>query len=64
MRREIRARWLAAATAIVVVALAALFAALRNAPGAAPAAAVKVTRPAAADYISLQTVRTTAMRRR
>jgi hypothetical protein len=31
MRREIRARWLAVATAIVVVVLAALFAALRNA---------------------------------
>jgi uncharacterized protein involved in exopolysaccharide biosynthesis len=48
MRREIRARWLAAATAIVVVILAALFAAMRNAP---------------ADYISLQSLRTTAMQR-
>jgi mono/diheme cytochrome c family protein len=39
MRREVRARWLAAATAIAVVALAALFASLRNPPTAsAPAA--------------------------
>jgi hypothetical protein len=39
MLRETRARWLAAVTAAAVVALAALFAELRN-PGAAPAAAV------------------------
>jgi hypothetical protein len=40
MRREIRARWLAAATAVTVVALSALFAWLRNAPvGPAPGAA-------------------------
>jgi mono/diheme cytochrome c family protein len=40
MRREVRARWLAAATAITVVALSAVFAWLRNAPiGAAPEAA-------------------------
>jgi mono/diheme cytochrome c family protein len=32
MRREVRARWLAAATAIAVVALSAVFAWLRNAP--------------------------------
>lgn len=63
MRREIRARWLAAVTAIAVVALAALFAALRNAPGTAPTGALMTTRLAAADYISLQTVRITAMRR-
>lgn len=37
MRREVRARWLAAATAIAVVALSALFAWMRNAPiGLAP----------------------------
>jgi hypothetical protein len=40
MRREVRARWLAAATAVTVVALSALFAWLRNAPiGPAPEAA-------------------------
>ncbi|HQR75427.1 MAG TPA: c-type cytochrome [Burkholderiaceae bacterium] len=39
MRREVRARWLAAATAIMVVALSAVFAWLRNAPiGSVPAA--------------------------
>lgn len=64
MRREIRARWLAAVTAIVVVVLAALFAAMRNAYGAAPTDAVTIMRLATADYISLHTVRTTAMQRR
>jgi mono/diheme cytochrome c family protein len=40
MRREVRARWLAAATAVTVIALSALFAWLRNAPiGSAPGAA-------------------------
>jgi mono/diheme cytochrome c family protein len=40
MRREVRARWLAAATAVTVVALSALFAWLRNVPmGPAPEAA-------------------------
>jgi mono/diheme cytochrome c family protein len=39
MRREVRARWLAAVTAIAVVALAALFAWLRNPlSGSAPVA--------------------------
>ena len=39
MRREVRARWLAAVTAITVVALSALFAWLRNAPiGSSPVA--------------------------
>ncbi len=61
MRREIRARWLAAITALAVIALAALFAALRNAP-AAPSGALPGTRLAAADYISLQTLRTPATR--
>jgi cytochrome c2 len=40
MRREVRARWLAAATAIAVVALSAVFAWLRNAPiGSVPESA-------------------------
>lgn len=44
MRREVRARWLAAATAITVVALSAVFAWLRNAPnGAAPDEAASTT---------------------
>lgn len=63
MRREIRARWLAALTAILVVVLAALFAAMRNAHGAVPTGAVATAPVQAADYISLQTVRTTAMQR-
>jgi hypothetical protein len=47
MRREVRARWLAAATAIAVVALAALFAWLRNPPPAsAPAASSAVVEDA------------------
>ncbi len=51
MRREVRARWLAAATAIAVVALAALFAWLRNPPGETarvmPSAAIENARVAA-----------------
>jgi len=39
MRRETRARWLAAATAVTVVVLAALFAVLRNASDAEPRSA-------------------------
>jgi len=61
MRREIRARWLAAVTALAVIALAALFAALRNAP-AASSGTLPGTRLAAADYISLQTLCTPATR--
>ena len=51
MRREVRARWLAGVTAIMVVALAALFAWLRNPPPAsapaAPPAAAEGARVAA-----------------
>jgi len=39
MRRETRARWLAAATTVTVVALAALFAVLRNASEPEPRSA-------------------------
>ena len=41
MTRQSRARWLAFATALLVVLLAALFAWLRNLPPASPAGAVR-----------------------
>ena len=42
MTRQSRARWLAFATALLVVLLAALFAGLRNLPSAPPANAVRM----------------------
>jgi mono/diheme cytochrome c family protein len=49
MTRESRARWLALATAAVVVALAALFSFLRNPPASAPAGASAAPAAPAAD---------------
>jgi cbb3-type cytochrome oxidase cytochrome c subunit len=47
MTRQSRARWLAFATALLVVLLAALFAWLRNLPPAPPAGAVQAPKVAA-----------------
>ncbi len=54
MRREVRARWLAAATALAVVALAALFAGLRNMPIASAPARVPAALEDAHDATARQ----------